>query len=79
MMKTVKKSAVILLTLCLPLVAEAYIGPGMSGGLIALVLGILAAIVIGFFAICWYPIKRLFKKKRKPLEEEPKNDKENQS
>ena len=79
MMKTVKKSAVRLLMLCLPLAAEAYVGPGMSGGLIALILGILATIFIGFFAICWYPIKRLFKKKRKPLEEEPKKEEENQS
>ena len=78
-METVKKTAVILLMLCLPLVAEAYIGPGMSGGLIALVLGILATIFIGFFAICWYPIKLLFKKKQKPPEEEPKNDERNQS
>ena len=51
----------LLFGLVIPLVAEAYIGPGMGGGLIAVILGILVAIAVGFFAICWYPIKRILK------------------
>jgi len=46
--------------------AYAYIGPGMGGGVIAGILGILFAIFLGLVAIIWYPIKRLisrFKKK----------------
>ena len=41
--------------------AFAYIGPGAGAGAIAVVLGILASIVMAFFAILWYPIKRLLK------------------
>lgn len=43
----------------------AYIGPGMSGGLIATILGILLSILLSIFGILYYPIKR-FLKNRKP-------------
>ena len=43
----------------------AYIGPGMGGGVIAAVIGILVAIFFGFFAIVFYPLKRLISKKKK--------------
>ena len=41
--------------------AQAYIGPGVGAGTIAIVLGILSAIFFAFVGIIWYPIKRLFK------------------
>ena len=44
--------------------AQAYIGPGAGAGTIAIVLGILASIVMAFFAILWYPIKRMLKRRR---------------
>lgn len=44
--------------------AHAYIGPGAGAGTIAVVLGILASIVMAFFAILWYPIKRFIKKRK---------------
>lgn len=44
--------------------AHAYIGPGAGAGTIAVVLGILAAIGMAFVAIIWYPLKRLFKKRK---------------
>jgi hypothetical protein len=44
--------------------AQAYIGPGAGAGTIAVVLGILASIVMAFFAILWYPVKRMVKKRR---------------
>lgn len=44
--------------------AHAYIGPGVGAGTIAIVLGILGSIVMAFFAILWYPIKRLLRKKK---------------
>lgn len=44
--------------------AHAYIGPGAGAGAIAVVLGVLAALVMAFFAILWYPVKRLLKKLR---------------
>lgn len=36
-----------------------YIGPGISGGVIATIIGILTAFVLSLFAIFWYPLKKL--------------------
>ncbi|RVU34282.1 hypothetical protein EOI86_23225 [Hwanghaeella grinnelliae] len=47
-----------------PAPAWAYIGPGAGAGTIAVVLGILASIVMAFFAILWYPVKRIMKKRK---------------
>jgi len=44
--------------------AYAYIGPGLGIGTIGAVLGILGSLVLALIAIIWYPLKRLFKKKR---------------
>ena len=44
--------------------AEAYIGPGMGAGSIGVVLGVLLAIGLALFAILWYPLKRMLKKKK---------------
>ena len=41
--------------------AEAYIGPGLGAGTIAVVFGILSSIVLAFVGILWYPIKRLLR------------------
>tara|TARA_Y100001968_G_scaffold315161_1_gene341461 strand:- start:63 stop:269 length:207 start_codon:yes stop_codon:yes gene_type:complete len=43
----------------------AYIGPGMSGGVIAAIFGMIAAFFIGLWGILYYPIKRAFKNKKK--------------
>ena len=43
----------------------AYIGPGMSGGIIAAIFGIIAAFLLGLWGILYYPIKRAFKNRRK--------------
>ena len=56
-----KKIIYFLLLMLLPLTAEAYIGPGLGTGVIGVVLGILASIVLMLIAIVWYPLKRLFK------------------
>jgi len=42
--------------------AICYIGPGLDGGVIAAVLGILASFFLALFAILWYPLKRLYKR-----------------
>ena len=39
----------------------AYIGPGMSGGVIAAIFGIIAAFFLGLWGILYYPIKRYLK------------------
>ena len=41
----------------------AYLGPGMGGGVIAAIFGIIAAFFIGLWGILYYPIKRAFKNK----------------
>jgi len=47
-----------------PLNAYGHIGPGLGIGTIGAVLGILGSLVLALIAIIWYPLKRLFKKKR---------------
>ena len=49
-----------------PNVAFAYIGPGLGAGTVVVILGILLSIILGIFAVFWYPIKRLFKRKKGP-------------
>ncbi len=43
----------------------AYIGPGMGGGVIAAISGIIAAFFLGLWGILYYPIKRAFKNRNK--------------
>ena len=43
----------------------AYIGPGMGGGVIAAIFGLIAAFFLGLWGILYYPIKRAFKKMKK--------------
>lgn len=43
----------------------AYIGPGMGGGAIAAIFGIIAAFFLGLWGILYYPIKRAFKNRKK--------------
>ena len=44
--------------------AMAYIGPGAGAGLIATVLGLLAALVLAVFGIIYYPLKRFLANRR---------------
>ena len=37
----------------------AYIGPGLAGGALSAVLGVLAAIAMLVVGVVWYPLKRL--------------------
>ena len=43
----------------------AYIGPGMGGGVIAAIFGIIAAFLLGLWGVLYYPIKRALKNKKK--------------
>ena len=60
---------VILLVLLAPDQADAYVGPGLGAGTIGVILGIIGSLFIALFAIIWYPLKRLFKKKKKQSQE----------
>jgi membrane protein implicated in regulation of membrane protease activity len=63
-MPAIAISAVLTLFL-LPTPALAYIGPGVGAGAIGAVLGVIGSIFLGLFAILWYPIKRVLKRRKK--------------
>ena len=58
-----KKLIIILLSISSPVFA--YIGPGMGGGVIAAVLGVVGAVLLALFGILYYPIKRMLKNRKK--------------
>ena len=54
-----------LFLLITPYEALAYVGPGMGGGFIVAIFGVVLAIFLALFGILYYPIKRLFGKNKK--------------
>ena len=48
-----------------PISLFSYIGPGMGGGVIAALFGIIAAFFLGLFGILYYPIKRTIKNNKR--------------
>ena len=44
--------------------AEAYIGPGVGAGALAAVVGVVGSIFLALFAVIYYPIKRMMKKRK---------------
>ncbi len=54
--------ALVAMTLVAP--ASAYTGPGLGMATITVVLGFIASIFIALFAIIWYPVKRMMKRKK---------------
>ena len=59
-----KKISLIIVLLLINNSAYAYIGPGMGGGVIAAVLGVIGAILLALFGIIYYPIKRMINNRR---------------
>lgn len=63
-----RKPSVVIFWLALALLpvtpAQAYIGPGVGAGTLAIVFGILSSIFLAFVGIVWYPIKRLVKRRK---------------
>ncbi len=53
-----------ILILLTPDIAHAYVGPGMSGGLIASVIGVIVGLFAAIIGIIFFPLKRYFKKKK---------------
>ena len=51
----------------------AYVGPGLGLGVVGAILGVIASIFLGIFAIVWYPIKRLLKSRKKARAAETKD------
>ncbi len=54
--------------------ANAYLGPGLGGGVIAATIGIIVAIFAALFGLIWFPVKRLLKN-RKEKKEQRQQDK----
>ena len=44
--------------------ASAYLGPGVGGGLIVGVIGVIGALLIALFGVLYYPIKRALKNRK---------------
>ena len=42
----------------------AYLGPGFGGGVIAATIGIIIAVFAALFGLIWFPVKKLFKKRK---------------
>ena len=53
------------LTVFVSMPAFSYIGPGMSGGVLAAIIGFFVAIFLGLWGILYYPIKRALKNRKK--------------
>ena len=47
-----------------PMPSYAYIGPGMGGGIIAIVVGFFVATFLALWGILYYPIKRALKNRK---------------
>lgn len=45
----------------------AYVGPGIAAGAVAVVFGALFSLFLALFTVIYYPIKRLYKKRKKNL------------
>tara|TARA_Y100000591_G_C21441389_1_gene501645 strand:+ start:223 stop:441 length:219 start_codon:yes stop_codon:yes gene_type:complete len=50
--------------------SNAYLGPGIGGGVIAATLGIIVAILAALFGLIWFPIKKLLKNRKKKKEQQ---------
>jgi len=69
------KSISFLSLFLISLPSYAYIGPGMGGGVIAVIVGFFAAILLGLWGILYYPIKRALKnRKDKKMSSKDSND-----
>ena len=56
-------AAVVLLVLH-PGTALAYIGPGVASGALAAVVGVIGSIFLALFAVIYYPVKRMLKRRK---------------
>lgn len=51
-----------------PGTAAAYVGPGLGLGAIAAFFGAVFAVLLAIVGVVWYPIKRLFSRRRPATE-----------
>ena len=70
--------AFITIGLCGASVAQAYIGPGVGAGTVAIVLGVLGSFLLAIVGIVWFPIKRWRQKRKDSQERETIKNQEQQ-
>lgn len=54
-----------LIIVLVPTASHAYLGPGLAGGVIVAIIGLIAAIFLAIGSILYFPIKRAFKNRKK--------------
>jgi len=60
-----KKNYLLIILLFISTNASAYLGPGMGGGVLAAIIGVVGAILLALFGILYYPIKRFIKNRKR--------------
>ena len=60
----VKLIFLILIFLNLTTPSNAYLGPGIGGGILLATLGIVVAIIASIVGLIWFPLKKIFNKKK---------------
>ena len=61
----VKLIILILIFLNLTTPSNAYLGPGIGAGILLATLGIVVAIIASIVGLIWFPLKKIFNKKKK--------------
>ncbi|MDX2471675.1 MAG: hypothetical protein QNL04_13980 [SAR324 cluster bacterium] len=59
------KAVIIAFLLFFPNIAFAYVGPGLGGGVIASIVGVISAIFMLLVGVLWYPLKKFVLRFRK--------------
>lgn len=52
------------LALCVPMLAQAYSGPGVGLGALSVVIGIVGSVFLMTVSLIWYPFKRMIRAMR---------------
>tara|TARA_E500000178_G_C16908601_1_gene701496 strand:+ start:317 stop:523 length:207 start_codon:yes stop_codon:yes gene_type:complete len=60
----VKLIILILIFLNLTTPSNAYLGPGIGAGILLATLGIVVAIIASIVGLIWFPLKKIFNKKK---------------
>ena len=59
-----------------PLSVMAYLGPGAAVSSIGALLAAIAGIIVAIFGFLWYPIRRLIRRRKKPVNDGEGDNKE---
>ena len=51
--------------------AYAYIGPGLGGGVLAVVVGLITSVLLAICVLVWFPLKRLIVNKKSKKSQNP--------